>query len=62
MGEKYNPKNLLLKSQRFVESRTEEKSKWEPEESIAEKLKWRKPEAYDKDLFHLFYWWKFWEK
>ena len=27
MGEKYNPKNLLLKGQKFIESEKEEKSK-----------------------------------
>ena len=34
MGEKYNPKNLLLKGQRFIESKKEEKSKSQAEETI----------------------------
>ena len=51
MGEKYNPKNILLKGQRFIESKKEEKSKSQPEESIAERVKLRRQKAYDKDLF-----------
>ena len=31
MGEKYNPKNLLLKGQEFIELKKEEKSKSQPE-------------------------------
>ena len=42
MGEKYNPKNLLLKGQRFIELKKEEKSKSQPEESIAERVKLRR--------------------
>ena len=34
MGEKYNPKNLLLKGQRFIESKKEEKSKSQAEETM----------------------------
>ena len=36
MGEKYNPNNLLIKGQRFIESKKEdeEKSKSQPEETI----------------------------
>ena len=49
MAEKYNPKNLLLKGQRFLKLK-EEKSKSKPEESIAERVKLRRQQAYDKDL------------
>ena len=42
MGEKYNPKNLLLKGQRFIELKKEQKSKSQPEESIAERVKLRR--------------------
>ena len=38
MGKKYNPKNVLLKGQRFIESKKEEKNKSQPEENIAENL------------------------
>ena len=40
MGEKYNPNNLLLKGQRFIGSKKEdeEKSKSQPEETIAERV------------------------
>ena len=38
MGEKYNPTKLLLKGERFIE----EKSKSQPEESIAERVKLRR--------------------
>ena len=51
MGEKYNLKNLLLMGQRFVESKKEEKSKSQPEETIAERVKLRRQKADDKDLF-----------
>ena len=34
MGEKYNPKNLLLKGQRFIESKKEEKNKSQAEETM----------------------------
>ena len=34
MGEKYNPKNLLLKGQRLIESKKEEKSKSQAEETM----------------------------
>ena len=43
MGEKYIPKNLLLKGQRFIE----EKSNSQSEETIAEKVKLRRRKAYD---------------
>ena len=36
-----------LKSQRFIESKKKEKSKLQSEESIAERVKLRKQEAYD---------------
>ena len=42
MGEKYNSKNLLLKGQRFIELKKEQKSKSQPEESIAERVKLRR--------------------
>ena len=35
-------KSLLLKGQRFIESKKEEKSKSQPEESIAERVKLRR--------------------
>ena len=50
MGEKYNSKNLLLKGQRFIELKKEQKSKSQPQETIAEKVKLRR-RAYHKDLF-----------
>ena len=39
MGEKYNPKSLLLKGQKFTELKKDEKSKSQPEEIIAERVK-----------------------
>ena len=45
MGEEYNPKNLLLKGQIFIESKKEEKSKSQPQESIAERVKLRRQKA-----------------
>ena len=30
MRKKYNPENLVLKDERFVESKKEEESKWQP--------------------------------
>ena len=53
MGEKYNLKNLLLMGQRFAESKKEEKSKSQPEETIAERVKLRRQKADDKDLFDM---------
>ena len=44
-------KHLLLKGQRFIESKKEEKSKSHPEESIAERVTPRRQKAYDKNLF-----------
>ena len=38
----------MIKGQRFIE----EKSKSQPEESIAERVKLRRQKAYDKELFH----------
>ena len=49
IGEKYNPKNLLLKGQRFIESKKEEKSKSHLEETITERVKLRRQKACDKD-------------
>ena len=46
-------KSLLLKGQRFIESKKEEKSKSQPEESIAERVKLRRQKAYDKDLLDM---------
>ena len=55
MVEKYNPNNNLLnKTQRFIESKKEdeEKSKSQPEESIAERVKSRRQKAdNDSDEF-----------
>ena len=55
MVEKYNPNNKLLnKTQRFIESKKEdeEKSKSQPEESIAERVKLRRQKAdNDSDEF-----------
>ena len=53
MGEKYNLKNLLLMGQRFAESKKEEKSKSQPAETIAERVKLRRQKADDKDLFDM---------
>ena len=53
MGKKYNPKNLLLNNQRFIELKKKEKSKSQPKESIAERVKLRRQKAYDKDLFDM---------
>ena len=50
MGKKYNPKNVLLKGQRFIESKKEE-NKSQPEENIAENLNGRRQKAEDKELF-----------
>lgn len=49
MGEKYNPSNLLIKGQRFIED--EEKSTSKPEETILEIVKLRRKKGDDKDLF-----------
>ena len=52
MGEKYNPNNLLIKSYKFIESKkVEEKSKPQPEKTIAERVKLRRQVTDDKDLF-----------
>ena len=55
MVEKYNPNNNLLnKTQRFIESKKEDedKSKSQPEESIAERVKLRRQKAdNDSDEF-----------
>ena len=53
MGKKYNPENVLLKGQRFIESKKEEKNKSQPEENIAENLNWRRQKAEDKELFEI---------
>ena len=53
MGEKYNPKNLLLKGQKFIELKKEEKSKSQPEETIVERVKLRKQKEDDKDFLDM---------
>ena len=45
MGEKYDPKNLLLKVRKFIESKKEEKIKSLPEETIAERVKLRRQKS-----------------
>ena len=54
MSEKYNPNNLLIKGYTFIESKKEdeEKSKSQPEETIAKTVKLRRQKSYDKDLFN----------
>ena len=49
MGEKYNRNNLLIKDQRFNEY--EEKSKSQPEETIAKRVKLRRQKADDSYQF-----------
>ena len=53
MSEKYNPKNLLLKGQKFIELKKEEKSKSQPEETIVERVKLRKQKEDDKDFLDM---------
>ena len=50
MGEKHNSKNLHLKGQRYIESKKEKKSKSQPEETIAKRVKLRRQKDH-KDLF-----------
>ena len=52
MDKKYDPKNLLINGERFIESKREdeEKSKSQPEETIAERAKFRREKADDKEL------------
>ena len=45
MDKKYDPKNLFLKGQRFIESKAKEKSKSQPEESFAKRVKLRRQKA-----------------
>ena len=45
MDKKYDPKNLFLKGQRFIESKEKEKSKSQPEESFAKRVKLRRQKA-----------------
>ena len=54
MGEKYNPSNLLIKGHRFIESKKEdkEKSKSQPEEATAERVKSRRQKV-DDDISSL---------
>ena len=49
MGKKYNPSNLLIKGYRFIESKKEdkEKSKSQPQETIAERVKLRRQKTDD---------------
>ena len=44
MDKKYDPENLLLQGQRCIESK-KEKSKSQPEETIAERVKLRRQKA-----------------
>ena len=46
MGKKYDPINLLIKGQRFIEKI----SKPHPEKSIVERVKLRRQKAYGEDL------------
>ena len=55
MGGKYNRKNLLLKGQRFIELKKNEKSKSQPKETIAQRVKLRRQKADDKGLFNTSY-------
>ena len=48
-GEKFNSKNLVLKGQGFIELKKKEKSKSQPEETTAERVKSRKQKGDDKD-------------
>ena len=48
-GEKFNSKKLVLKGQRFIELKKKEKSKSQPEETTAERVKLRKQKGDDKD-------------
>ena len=52
MNEKYDPKNLFIKGQTFIELKKEdeEKSKSQPEETIAERVKLKRQKEDDKDL------------
>ena len=47
MGEKHDPNNLLIKGYRFIESKKEdeEKTKSQPEETIAERPKIRRTKS-----------------
>ena len=48
MGEKYNPSNLLIKGYRFIKSKKKyKKSKSQPEETIAERVKLKNQYADD---------------
>ena len=47
IDKKYDPENLLLKGKGFIESKKKEKSKSQPEESIAERAKSRRQKADD---------------
>ena len=48
MVKKYDPQNLLIKGQRFIER----KSKWHLEKTIAERVKLRRQKSDDKDFTH----------
>ena len=52
MNKKYDPNNLLIKGYKFIDSKKvdEEKSKSQPEETIAERVKLIRQKADDKDL------------
>ena len=53
VGKRYNPNNLLIKGQKFIERKVEGrgKSKSQPEEIIAERVKLRRQKEDFKDLF-----------
>ena len=44
---KHNPKNLLIKGQRFIED--EEKRKLQPEKTTAERVKLKRQKTYDEE-------------
>ena len=53
---KYDPKNSLIKGQRLIESKKEDKqkSKSQPEKTIAERVKLGRKKAVDEDLLDMF--------
>ena len=55
MDKKYDPSNLLIKGYRFIDSKkgNKEKSKSQPEKTIAESVKLRRQKADDKDLSNM---------
>ena len=53
---KYDPKNSLIKGQRLIESKKEDKqkSKSQSEKTIAERVKLGRKKAVDEDLLDMF--------